>query len=110
MKRNKMIILTALVLVGVFAVASVAYAAVWSSRYSNYDLRRSSTKSVYKLYMQTDLHYNGFNPGIIDGIMGGDTERAVQRFQDDRRLTADGIVGPKTKDRLWEVKAPGGYR
>ena len=50
--------------------------------------------------IQRRLRSLGYAPGPIDGRFGPRTERAVTRFQADRRLVADGAVGPKTSRRL----------
>ena len=46
--------------------------------------------------VQTRLHELGLDPGPIDGIRGRRTMRAVKRFQQSRKLAADGIVGRTT--------------
>lgn len=46
--------------------------------------------------VQRKLKEAGFAPGQIDGIYGKKTERAVKRFQKDRGLKPDGIVGKRT--------------
>ncbi|NLM21892.1 MAG: LysM peptidoglycan-binding domain-containing protein [Peptococcaceae bacterium] len=50
--------------------------------------------------LQTRLKNLGYYPGAIDGIFGPQTELAVIRFQRDRGLTPDGIVGPHTYNAL----------
>jgi peptidoglycan hydrolase-like protein with peptidoglycan-binding domain/TPR repeat protein len=50
--------------------------------------------------LQRELAIAGYAPGPIDGRYGPLTERAVMRFQADRRLTVDGIAGPQTLGRL----------
>ncbi len=42
----------------------------------------------------------GYEPGALDGLFGNRTHRAVRRYQSDRELTVDGIVGPRTWARL----------
>ena len=51
--------------------------------------------------VQTRLHKLGFDPGLIDGIRGRRTVRAVKRFQESKSLVADGIVGPDTVHALF---------
>jgi peptidoglycan hydrolase-like protein with peptidoglycan-binding domain len=46
--------------------------------------------------LQVALRELGFSPGPVDGISGAQTRRAVRRFQRRKRLTADGIAGPRT--------------
>jgi peptidoglycan hydrolase-like protein with peptidoglycan-binding domain len=48
------------------------------------------------IQVQTLLTQRGYSPGPLDGVFGPDTKTAVSRFQSDRGLTIDGIVGPNT--------------
>lgn len=50
--------------------------------------------------IQTALKNAGFYSGAIDGKMGPDTATAIKKFQEANGLTADGIVGAKTKGEL----------
>ncbi len=50
--------------------------------------------------IQTFLNCNGFNPGPIDGLAGSRTTNAVISFQKTVGLTADGVVGPATKQAM----------
>ena len=52
--------------------------------------------------IQHQLARKGFDPGVVDGIWGRRTERAVRAFQAEHGLLIDGIVGPKTWARLFE--------
>jgi hypothetical protein len=47
-------------------------------------------------YLQQLLGQAGYDPGAIDGDFGNGTLRAVQAFQGDNGLAADGVVGPAT--------------
>jgi len=49
---------------------------------------------------QNRLNQRGYEPGPLDGLFGNRTHRAVRRYQSDRELTVDGIVGPRTWARL----------
>lgn len=46
--------------------------------------------------IQALLEKIGYNPGPIDGIFGSRTQQAVIQFQQNNRLTPDGIIGPNT--------------
>lgn len=56
---------------------------------------------VYEL--QGRLKLLGFYTGKIDGIFSWRTYWAVRHFQYEFRLRVDGIVGPKTKLKLWKA-------
>lgn len=49
------------------------------------------------------MKFIGFYGGNIDGDYGYKTLTAVKRFQGEFGMTVDGIVGPKTKLKLWEA-------
>ena len=50
--------------------------------------------------IQTFLNCNGFNPGPIDGLSGTRTDGAIKNFQKTVGLSADGEVGPATKQAM----------
>ena len=50
--------------------------------------------------LQQKLTDKGFSPGAIDGDFGENTKQAVIAFQLSVGLTADGIVGPRTRKAL----------
>lgn len=55
--------------------------------------------------IQEDLIKSGFSLPIYgaDGDFGSETERAVMKFQKKYGLKVDGLVGPKTLDKLTEI-------
>jgi peptidoglycan hydrolase-like protein with peptidoglycan-binding domain len=62
---------------------------------SNPTIRRGSTGNPVRR-AQKRLTLGGYDTNGVDGIFGADTEAAVRRFQGDRGLMVDGIVGPRT--------------
>lgn len=70
-------------------------------------LKRGS-KGEYVTLLQTILHNKGYDLGLcgIDGDFGRATEKAVKQFQQDWGLTADGIVGAKTWEKLESSETP----
>jgi len=66
---------------------------------SNPTIRRGSTGNPVRR-AQKRLTLGGYDTNGVDGIFGAGTEAAVRRFQGDRRLTVDGIVGPRTWDEI----------
>lgn len=70
--------------------------------FSKNEVRYGATGSdVYEL--QGRLKFIGFYGGSIDGDYGYKTLTAVKRFQGEFGMKVDGIVGPKTKLKLWEA-------
>ena len=66
---------------------------------SNPTIKKGSTGNPVRR-AQKRLTLGGYDTGGVDGIFGADTESAVKRFQKDFGLTQDGIVGPKTWDKI----------
>ena len=50
--------------------------------------------------LQAQLTALGYDVGPADGLFGAKTQRAVRRFQSDKGLKADGVVGPQTQASL----------
>ncbi|MBD1380119.1 L,D-transpeptidase family protein [Metabacillus arenae] len=57
--------------------------------------RGSEVKELQRL-----LTNKGYSTKGIDGIYGSNTDKAVRKFQKDRKLKVDGVVGPATKKAL----------
>lgn len=51
--------------------------------------------------LQSDLARKGYASGTIDGIYGSGTRSAVKAYQSDRGITANGIAGPRTMEKLY---------
>lgn len=45
----------------------------------------------------------GYNPGIVDGLRGRNTINAIKKFQIDKGLKVDGLVGPQTYAILFSI-------
>ncbi len=63
--------------------------------YSGIMLRQGDT-GMLVLILQNALRNAGYDPGPLDGIFGRRTLSAVLAFQKANRITADGVVGPRT--------------
>lgn len=50
--------------------------------------------------IQQNLADRGYAVGRADGVFGPRTDAAVRRFQADRQITVDGVVGPQTRREL----------
>jgi hypothetical protein len=50
--------------------------------------------------LQRALTRLGYSPGAADGDYGPSTQAALERFQRAQKLTADGILGPRTLSAL----------
>lgn len=72
----------------------------WDKSYkapvATYPTLRKGSKGGYVKELQTILNYNYGEHLIVDGIYGGATMGAVERFQKLKGLRVDGICGPKT--------------
>ena len=91
MKNMKKILALALVIVSVLAIAAPALAAAWTWRYGTEVDRNSGTNNQVMAVLD------------VDGYFGDETEAAVIDFQKDKGLTPDGVVGPRTMEKLYEV-------
>ena len=70
-------------------------------RYGSTNLKRGSTGS-YVRQLQKDLQAMNYSLSV-DGDFGKITEKAVKAFQKKHGLSQDGIVGPKTRLKLYKV-------
>lgn len=68
---------------------------------------RIGSKGQYVAAVQRQLQSLGYSMGAIDGIYGGQTEKAVQTFQREHGIEVDGIIGPQTQEALFGGKVVG---
>lgn len=61
-----------------------------------YPTLRVGSRGAAVTKAQSALLKNGFNPGAVDGVFGAKTEVALKGFQAKVKLTADGVLGPKS--------------
>ena len=62
-------------------------------------IRRPDTGEAVRLAQKILIFYSYLTPPA-DGIFGPNTEKATKKYQQDRGLVADGIIGPKTWKRM----------
>ena len=68
-------------------------------------LTRGSQGSLVKT-LQEKLNQLGYNVGSVDGVFGPRTEIAVRKFQADKGLDMDGVVGNQTWQALFGTSVP----
>lgn len=61
-----------------------------------------SSINVTGVILQLMLHYAGYSPGTIDGVIGRNTKKAVESFQEDNDLDATGDWDDDTIQALKE--------
>jgi len=102
--KTRLVIATAVIvclLFGSFAISKQEHGAS-TETFSKAILKQgSSGKDVYEL--QGRLKKLGYYDGKVDGHFGGKTKNAVTWFQWKFGLKSDGVVGGKTKLKLWEA-------
>ncbi|MFH0244551.1 peptidoglycan-binding protein [Streptomyces sp. HK10] len=64
--------------------------------FTSYSTLRSGSTGAQVKAAQHLLNSHGFDAGTVDGVFGSGTESAVRAFQNNRSLTADGVVGART--------------
>lgn len=102
-----LVIVIAAVLVGGFAIVAQPAPQAASATHHECDdqvFRQSTIQKTCVKYIQTmlnNLMVNGlFASLVVDGYYGSKTTSAVRNFQSWERITADGVVGPKTWARF----------
>lgn len=102
--RNRLIVVTSIIVLLLFGSFSLLRSGenAATETFSNATLKvGSSGQDVYEL--QGRLTQLGYFKGKIDGKFGKSTKDAVTWFQWKFGLKSDGVVGAKTKLKLWEA-------
>ena len=102
--RNRLIAMTLVIVLLLFGAFTLKHAGggQTAETFSSATLKvGSSGKDVYEL--QGRLKDLGFFNGKVDGQFGASTKNAVTWFQWKFGMKSDGVVGSKTKLKLWEA-------
>ncbi|WP_123040103.1 spore cortex-lytic enzyme [Cohnella candidum] len=100
--RYRLVILTFCLVFGLLALFRLDHANHSRETFGTTILKQgSSGKDIYEL--QGRLKHLGYFNGKVDGQFGSSTLNAVKWFQWKFGMKADGVVGPKTKLKLWKA-------
>ncbi|TVY10597.1 spore cortex-lytic enzyme [Paenibacillus cremeus] len=101
--NKRLVVITVCMVLVLFAGLELKHRMNTERTFSDKEIRygASSTADVYEL--QGRLKYLGFYNGNVDGDFGYQTLKSLKWFQSEFGLTVDGIVGDKTKVKLWEA-------
>lgn len=102
--RNRLIMVTVVIVLLLFGAFTLKHgnSGKTAETFSSATLKPgSSGKDVSEL--QGRLKYLGFFDGKVDGQFGSTTKNAVTWFQWKFGMKSDGVVGAKTKLKLWEA-------
>jgi N-acetylmuramoyl-L-alanine amidase len=98
----RLVILTVCVVFGLLGLYTLQHHSQSRETFSNAILKQgSSGKDIYEL--QGRLKALGYYNGKVDGDFGAKTKNAVTWFQWKFGMKSDGIVGAKTKLKLWQA-------
>jgi N-acetylmuramoyl-L-alanine amidase len=100
--NKRLIVITCFVVLALFSGLQLKKKMISSETFSNATITYGATGGdVYEL--QGRLKFLGYYNGNIDGDFGWQTLRGVKDFQYKFGMRVDGVVGPKTKLKLWEA-------
>ena len=95
-RNSKMVRILSLVFILV-TLCSICFIPAEAATY----IKRGSRGNEVK-YLQWDLNMLNFNCGTADGIAGAKFDSAVRNYQRSRGLAVDGIVGPASKNAIYD--------
>ncbi|RUS48230.1 spore cortex-lytic enzyme [Cohnella sp. AR92] len=100
--KYRLVLLSVCLVVGLLGLYSLERAHPAKTTFSNTILKQgASGKDIYEL--QGRLKFLGYYSGKVDGQFGSTTLNSVKWFQWKFGMKADGVVGAKTKLKLWEA-------
>ncbi len=98
----RLVILTVCVVFGLLGLYTIQHTTQSKETFSSAILKQgSSGKDIYEL--QGRLKALGYYNGKVDGQFGATTKNAVTWFQWKFGMKSDGVVGAKTKLKLWSA-------
>ncbi|MDB4867809.1 MAG: sleB [Cohnella sp.] len=98
----RLVLLTFCVVFGLLGLYKLEHSSVSKETFSQATLKQgASGKDVYEL--QGRLKFLGFYNGKVDGQLGSTTVNSVKWFQWKFGMKADGVVGGRTKLKLWQA-------
>lgn len=101
-QRNRLVVFTVLLTIVLYGGYQFKHAKISEETFSNWTFHYGAKgDDVYEL--QGRLKYLGFYKSNVDGQYGYQTLKAVKYFQSEFGLPVDGIVGSKTKLKLWQA-------
>ena len=96
-----------------FAVAAILVAgpcSAWAGDMVSLSLPKDVPSNIFSgprsadvLLAQVLLDRSRHSPGVIDGLPGGNTTRAIRRFEQEHGLEADGKIDPQLLKKLLEL-------
>jgi len=100
--KYRLVILTVCLVVGLLALFKMEHAERSRETFGTTTLKQgASGKDIYEL--QGRLKFLGYYNGKVDGNFGTKTLNSVKWFQWKFGMKADGVVGAKTKLKLWQA-------
>ncbi|MFS1513138.1 spore cortex-lytic enzyme [Chengkuizengella sp. SCS-71B] len=102
MLNKRLILITLCLILGLITVYQLNSKVETEQTFSDAIVKYGSAGNDVR-ELQGRLKHLGFYNGKVDGDFGSNTLKSVKWFQWEFGLTADGIVGPKTKLKLWRA-------
>lgn len=81
-------------------LAAIVTVTIYYNNPSQPALSKFGSSGNEVIQIQTKLKNWGYNVGDVDGIYGSKTREAVRQFQKNNNITADGIAGPVTLEKM----------